>query len=246
MHVIRISLIICAFLLFFPYSSQADSLEFELKSYMLQSARTLKTQRGYEALFRLAEPYSGEFAKLTRENIGRRLTMRYNGRAIISVGIQSEIIGGGFTGGVFSTCQEAEDLIREIMPGIGEIPGPEPFQHEPSQMDLQPGMLQSARILKTARGHEVVFRFAEPYRPLFADLTRGSIGRRIIMRCDGRIIATLDIQGEITDGAFAGDAFPTREEAEALIREVMSRIGEMPVAESVSPAPKPRRGAGAR
>ncbi|EGJ49592.1 hypothetical protein V6C53_19000 [Desulfocurvibacter africanus] len=29
---------------------------------------------------------------------------------------------GAFTGGVFSTRQKAEAFIREIMPGIGEIP----------------------------------------------------------------------------------------------------------------------------
>ena len=208
--------------------SQEKQLEYTVDSSMIEFAKIVRTPHGYASSFRLKEAYQGEFAKLTGENVGRELTVYSGGRVLVRSIIQGQINSGRFSAGPFPTREEAEALIREVMPGILEIPGPESPQSEPSEMDLQPGMLLSAKILKTARGHEVVFRFMEAYRPLFADLTRGSIGRRLVMRCNGRVIATLDIQGEISDGAFTGNVFPTREDAEALIREVLPGTSEMP------------------
>lgn len=211
-----------AFFLCFSDSLHADQLEFELKSNMLQSAKILKTKHGYEAVFRLAEPYSIEFATLTRENIGRRLTMRYKGQAIASAIIQGEIIGGSFTGGVFPARQEAEDFIREMLPGIGEIPVHGPFVPNPLKFDLQPGMLQSLSIEQRSFGHAVLFqilyRLSDAYHPLFADLTRENVGRQLIVRnCNGRVI----------DGVFTGGVFSTQREAEAFVHEVAPGIEMM-------------------
>ena len=212
--------------------SFADTLKYELEPHMIGSAWIAASSKEYNVVLRLVDPFCSDFAKLTKENIGRRLAISYKERILVSTRVQAEILRGTISGGSYKTLQEAEDFIREVLPGIGEIPVHGPFAPDPLELDLKPGMLQSASIEQRSFGPAVLFqilyRFSDAYHPLFADLTRGNVGRQLIIHyCNGRVIASMNIQGEIIDGVFTGGVFSTQREAEAFVHEVAPGIEVM-------------------
>lgn len=224
-----------ACLIFLSFSiSFADTLKYELHPHMIGSAWITISSKKCDVTLRLAEPYCSDFAKLTRQNIGRHLTISYNGRVLVGANIQDEILSGSIGGGSYKTIQEAKAFIREIIPWIEERQIQVSFWPDPLEFTLQPGMLQSVSIEQKRFGYVILFQFlfrlSDAYHSMFADLTRENVGRQLIIHYhNGRVIASMDIPKEITDGAFSNGAFSTRREAEAFIREAMPDIGEIPV-----------------
>lgn len=67
---------------------------------------------GFAIQVRLKEPATDEFAKLTRENIGRQIAVAIDGKVVMAPFVQSEVPGGQIS---ITTGTMTEDRVREIV-----------------------------------------------------------------------------------------------------------------------------------
>lgn len=84
------------------------TLEYSISKEMIDSARTVANRNGqYSLTIRLKEPYKDEFARLTRQNIGKRLRITFKGKILTEAIIRDEIESGFLQVGEWPSAEEA-------------------------------------------------------------------------------------------------------------------------------------------
>lgn len=91
-----------------------ESLEYIITPDKVSDVYTHEFADGHVITIQLAEPYKTEFADLTGNNIGQRLTIVFNGNTLTSAIIKAKIHSGSIGAGGNMTEDEAKDLVQEL------------------------------------------------------------------------------------------------------------------------------------